>query len=212
MMKVNKQLMGVALAALLLPVAGMATSTSAETLYEQGHQALNEAWDMEAQSVRMGYSSNAKLKYKQRAADSYHEALDYFEQAIAADPDNYQAHSIRGLVLRKLGRHQEALDAYGNALAVNEEDLATVEYRGEAYVELGRFEDAKAAYLELVNQNTQLSQDLLAFMQMWLSRPDPAQQQLLGTEEYQELVAWLEERTDISQTLAMSEASADRSW
>lgn len=212
MMRVNKQLMGAALGALLLPLAGLASSSTAEQLYEQGHAALNEAWDMEAQSVRMGYSANAKLKYQQRAADSYHAALANFEQAIAADPDNYQAHSIRGLVLRKLGRHQEALDAYGNALAVNEEDLATVEYRAEAYVELGRFDDAKAAYFELVKQNTHLSQDLLAFMQMWLNRPDPAQQQLLGTQEYQNLVAWLEERTGISQTLAMSEASADQNW
>ena len=211
-MNMRKQLIQVACAALLLPLVAMASTVDAEKSYEQGHIALNQAWDMEAQAMRMGYSSGAKLDYRQRAMDSYQTALSLFEQTIAADPKHYQAHSIRGLVLRKMGRHAEALEAYGNALAINEEDLPTVEYLAEAYVELGRFEEAKAAYFELVNQNTDLAQDLLAFMQMWLDRPDPAQQALVQTAEYQELASWLEERLEISQSLAMTSSSAAQNW
>lgn len=211
-MNMKKRFIQVACVTLLLPMAALATTSVAEQSYEQGHAVLNDAWDMEAQAVRMGYSSGAKLDYRERAMESYQTALELFEKSIAADADNYQAHSIRGLVLRKLGRHEEALASYNQALSINEKDLPTVEYLAEAYVELGEFDKAKSAYLDLVNQNTDLAEDLLAFMQMWIARPDPAQQALLQTEKYQDLTAWLEERKAISQSLALSSNSAAQNW
>jgi len=211
-MIINKRLLAAMLAALLFPLAASASITADEA-YDQGHAALNKAWEMEAQSVQMGYSANARLTYLDQAADARLKALEHFDQAIAAQPNHYQAHSVRGLVLRKLGRHQEALAAYDRALAINDQDLTTVEYKGEAFVELGRIDEAKAAYFQLVKGNEALAKDLLAFMKIWLNSPNPAQQALLKKEEYKQLMTWIDERMALSKNLAMvSTVGAAERW
>lgn len=207
----KKRLLAAMLVA-LLPLAASA-STTADEAYDQGHAALNKAWELEAQSIQMGYSANARLTYLDRATDARLQALALFDKAIAADASHYQAHSVRGLVLRKLGRHEEALAAYDRALSINDQDLTTVEYRGEAFVELGRIDDAKAAYFQLAKGNEALAKDLLAFMKIWLDSPNPTQRALLQKEEYRQLLSWIEERMALSKNLAMaSSIGAAERW
>jgi tetratricopeptide (TPR) repeat protein len=210
-MKMKTRLLAAAVVAALLPIAAFASTTS-DASYDQGHAVLNQAWELEAQSIQMGYSSNARLSYLERAAEARQKALDHFESAIAADPENYQAHSMRGFVLRKMGRHEEALAAYEKALSINAEDATTMEYRGEAYVELGRYSDAKELYFDLAKRNEALANDLLAFMKMWLERPYPAQRELMETREYQELLSWVDERRSVQRKVAMLDGGSAKNW
>jgi TolB-like protein len=73
-------------------------------------------------------------------------ALDYFEQAIEADPANASAYLWRGNTLDALGFVEEALAAYEQCVALEPLYLPCVNNRPFSLVALGRFEEALAMY------------------------------------------------------------------
>jgi tetratricopeptide (TPR) repeat protein len=166
--------------------------------YERGHAALNDAWDFEAQSIRMGYSANSKLKYQEQAVAAYHNALRLFTAAAAEDPANYKAYSMSGLVLRRLGRYEEAMADYRKALDVNPKDFRTLEYNGEALVDVGQLKEAQQVYYKLMNENVALAADLLAYMKMWLAKHNPSTQVAVSGDEFSATQLWLDERIPIT--------------
>jgi adenylate cyclase len=72
--------------------------------------------------------------------------LDYFEQAIEADPTNASAFLWRGNALDALGFSEEALAAYEQCVALEPLYLPCVNNRSFSLVALGRFEEALAVY------------------------------------------------------------------
>jgi adenylate cyclase len=72
--------------------------------------------------------------------------LDYFEQAIEADPSNASAFLWRGNTLDALGFSEEALAAYEHCVALEPLYLPCVNNRPFSLVTLGRFEEALAVY------------------------------------------------------------------
>ena len=74
------------------------------------------------------------------------QALDYFEQAIAADPNNASAYLWRGNALDSLGFVEEGLAAYEHCVALEPMYLPCVNNRPFNMVALGRFDDALARY------------------------------------------------------------------
>jgi len=180
--------------------------------YERGHAALNDAWDFEAQAVRMGYSANSKLKWQEKALDAYQKALDLFSAANKEDTDNYKSYSMSGLILRRLGRYEEAMASYRKALELNPRDFRTLEYSGEALVDVNRLGEAKQVYFTLMNENAGLAADLLAYLKMWLLRHDPTISPSLTTDEYQAAQRWLDERAMITKQLSTSSGESSRPW
>jgi adenylate cyclase len=73
-------------------------------------------------------------------------ALDYFEQAIEADPTNASAFLWRGNTFNALGFREEALAAFEQCVALEPLYLPCVNNRPFSLVALGRFEEALAVY------------------------------------------------------------------
>ena len=50
--------------------------------------------------------------------ERYDEAIEYFDKALAVEPDKVRALSGKGTALRNLGNYTEAIEYYDRALAV----------------------------------------------------------------------------------------------
>lgn len=105
---------------------------------------------------------------------SYEAALRAFNEAIAAEPEMYEAHSYAGYVNRKLGRYADALRAYETALKLKHDYVYAIEYQGEAFLGLGDFSRARFNYLRLYALDQALASKLLDAMRTWLATSTPS--------------------------------------
>ena len=77
---------------------------------------------------------------------NYTTALDFYNQAITADPKYTRAWMDKGNVLVKLNRTSEAISSYDSALAL-ENNLAIVwNSRGEALMTIGNYTEARDSF------------------------------------------------------------------
>lgn len=76
------------------------------------------------------------------ALGKYHEALAYFDKALALEPQYAHAWSNKGVALYYLGRNQEALQCFENALNIDSSDAMAWGNAGNVLSTLGRHEDA----------------------------------------------------------------------
>jgi tetratricopeptide (TPR) repeat protein len=77
---------------------------------------------------------------------NYSTALDFYNQAITADPRYTRAWIDKGNVLVKLNRTSEAISSYDSALAL-ENNLALVwNSRGEALMTIGNYTEARDSF------------------------------------------------------------------
>jgi predicted O-linked N-acetylglucosamine transferase (SPINDLY family) len=67
-------------------------------------------------------------------------------QLLAAQPEDWLAHTILGLIRQEGGRHDQALAHFGRALAARPEDGALWFNRGNVHFALGRLAEALADY------------------------------------------------------------------
>ncbi|MBI1394608.1 MAG: tetratricopeptide repeat protein [Betaproteobacteria bacterium] len=82
-------------------------------------------------------------------AQDWARAVDLMKKAIAANPDNADAHNWLGFAYRKLGRFDESFAQYDEALRLNPDHKAAREYLGEAYLMTGQLAKAEAQLAEL---------------------------------------------------------------
>jgi len=83
----------------------------------------------------------------------YEDALARFEQAIALDPDDADAHYLKGRALFYMGRDDDSLSAFDRALDLEPEFIAAVIHKAELLVRaLGWPEEA----LDLLDQGEEL--------------------------------------------------------
>jgi len=54
--------------------------------------------------------------------DSFHEALESFEQAVSLDQNNPDLWNFMGVTLRSLGRYDEAVDCFNKSLKIDPRD------------------------------------------------------------------------------------------
>ncbi len=73
---------------------------------------------------------------------NYTEALDLYNQAIAADPGYVTAWMNKGNVLLQMNRSQEAIDAYDHALSLDRNLSVVWNRRGEALMTTGNYSAA----------------------------------------------------------------------
>jgi tetratricopeptide (TPR) repeat protein len=85
------------------------------------------------------------LDGKGAALDSpgeYQDALEYYDRALAIDPDNVSALDGKGAALFYLGREEEAIVNFDRALAIDPDDTNALTNKGTALAGLGRYEEA----------------------------------------------------------------------
>jgi tetratricopeptide (TPR) repeat protein len=73
-------------------------------------------------------------------------ALEYFDRAIAVDPESEAAWRLKGSVLEQLGYHAKALECFARALEINPKSAELWYAIGAAMYSVGRYEDEVQAY------------------------------------------------------------------
>jgi Flp pilus assembly protein TadD len=76
------------------------------------------------------------------AAEKYRAAMDVARRATEIKPDHGQAHGVRGVALKRLGRHKEAIEALRAAARCRPEDPEVHLALGEALAENGQKAEA----------------------------------------------------------------------
>lgn len=71
------------------------------------------------------------------------EAVDYYESALAADPNNSNAFVALGRAYEKMGLTGKAIGFYRKALVINPNDLTALEAAGMAYIAKGSLSQAQ---------------------------------------------------------------------
>ncbi|OIO54393.1 hypothetical protein AUJ46_03610 [Candidatus Peregrinibacteria bacterium CG1_02_54_53] len=83
-------------------------------------------------------------------AEQYHEALTYFDRALAADPALPSAHANRGQTLRQLGDNDGALRAFAQGIASLPEDRPSLPQDLAPFLDLSQLLDAMGRSEEAV--------------------------------------------------------------
>ena len=56
---------------------------------------------------------------------NYNDALSFFDQALALEPNNPDILNLKGVALRSLGRYDEASECYNKSLELDPRDKAS---------------------------------------------------------------------------------------
>ncbi|MFP4298101.1 MAG: CHAT domain-containing protein [Spirulinaceae cyanobacterium] len=137
------------------------------------HLAVENAPDPEA------WFNRGVQFYEQEA---YQQAIQYWEKAIAIEPNYYQAWSNRGLALKNLGAWAEALESYDQALEIEPNYSKAWYNRGIALDVLRRYDDAISSFDRVLAQD---GDDFRA----WYNRGNSLQQ----CQRYEEAIASYDE-------------------
>ncbi|MCT7952449.1 tetratricopeptide repeat protein [Ancylothrix sp. C2] len=99
---------------------------------------------------------NAEVKawlvrgYDEFRRGEYEEAIESLNQAIAIQPDNYLAFSLRAVSQDKLGRYEEAIESLNQAIAIQPDDHEAFYNRAILQANLGRYEEAIDSYNQAI--------------------------------------------------------------
>ncbi len=77
-------------------------------------------------------------------------AVQYFERALAVEPNNPAPYCNRGLALKELGRLDEALASFDQAIEINPGFIQALFNRGVALQQLGHFDAALASFDRMI--------------------------------------------------------------
>lgn len=115
-------------------------------LLEAGVVSGQASWLVSAED----FLSAGKSSYDK---NDFEGAVTACDQAIAINPDYYQAWFSQGIALSDLGRYEESVASYDRAIAINPDDNQAWNNRGNALVGLGRYEEALTSYNRAVAIN-----------------------------------------------------------
>jgi tetratricopeptide (TPR) repeat protein len=85
--------------------------------------------------------------------DRYGAALDCFDQAIALDPGNAQAHYLRGATLAPAAFTEEAIEAYRQCLRLRPDHIAALLGLGHVLKAVGRYDESVASYTACIRHS-----------------------------------------------------------
>jgi tetratricopeptide (TPR) repeat protein len=110
--------------------------------------------------------------------EKYDEAIQYYDKALAIDPNLPNALNNKGAALDSLGKHDEAIMYYEKVLAVNSTDINTLYNRAFALAYLGRNEEALSIIQKPLesNPNSEYYLTTMAFILFNLERHDEAKE------------------------------------
>jgi tetratricopeptide (TPR) repeat protein len=185
--------------------------SQARNAFNTGVRMVEKADALMADAARQK-DERKQAKTRDKARQSYSNALRKFAQAIEIESSMYTAWNYLGYTQRKLGNSQDALSAYDRALSLKPGYPEAIEYRGQAYLALDRLSEAKEAYLALFAGNRKLAAQLLTAMQAWVGehRNDAAGVDGAMLESF---ASWVTERSTIAgQTAGLTREGAVSAW
>lgn len=89
--------------------------------------------------------------------DKYPEALDWYEKAIATDPNDADAWFNKGLTLHNLGKYQEEIKSLDRAIEIKPDYVGAWNNKGLTLEELGKYDEAIKAYDKAIEINPDYS-------------------------------------------------------
>jgi adenylate cyclase len=145
------------------------SSESQEAAEARTHEYANRALELNPDSS-LALATLGKLLEEEgeflRGFADWAKALDYFERAIKADPNNASAYLWRGNALDSLGFVEEALAAYEQCVALEPLYLPCVNNRPFNMVALGRFPEALDRYRQDLGKG--LSRSNFGLIALWV--------------------------------------------
>ena len=122
-----------------------------EKHFENARQVLEQGKKQGKLSGIDVYLIDAEIKVNM---GSFNEAKVTYEEIIASQPLNAQAHNKLGVVLHELGKFGEAGESYKQAISLNPDYAEAHFNRGNSLYKLGRFVEAEASYREAIALTT----------------------------------------------------------
>ncbi len=153
-----------------------------------------------------------KAKLLEKSKSQHESAIKKYLEAVAKNPQMFQAWGSLGYAYRKTGNLPVALEAYDKALALEKSYTPAIEYRAEAYLGLNRFDEVKSAYMLLFNADRKRATELAAAMQKYVEKRQ-ANPEGVDPAAFQEFGKWVAERKQLaSQTSSLSDPNAPARW
>ena len=96
--------------------------------------------------------------YRERGSElyqrgEYEQAITYYDEAIAIDPDDAQAYFSRGLAKRENEQHEDAITDFDKAININPNNAESYHWRGIVKSQLSQHEDAIVDFDKAININ-----------------------------------------------------------
>jgi tetratricopeptide (TPR) repeat protein len=85
--------------------------------------------------------------------DRLQDALGCFQEALALEPNNAEAHLKKGIALERLSRYEPALDAYNEALRLNPKRAIAHASKARVLAALHRYDEAISVYDSALGKN-----------------------------------------------------------
>ena len=121
--------------------------------FQELRRALESVWKQRTRTIFPSPQAEEKTagfwNNKGGALDAlgqHQEAIECYDKALTADPQDASTWSNKGSTLDKLGRHEEAIICYDKALTINCQCAAAWSNKGNALDELGQHERAIKCY------------------------------------------------------------------
>lgn len=99
-------------------------------------------------------------------------AIAKVHQALAADPEIVEAHTILGNLYRKAKRQDDAIGAYRQALALDPENQSAALDLAIAYKDGGRLDDAEAGFQRVLQLDPRSTRARWQLADIWMQRGD----------------------------------------
>ena len=116
------------------------------------------------------WNAAAQALWKDGRYTDPNKAKDYWDKAIAANPQMAEAYNNRGLAFYNLERHQQAINDFSQAIRMKPQYAEAFNNRGNAYYALDQYEKAEADFNKSLQLRPKYSKALLnrglAYFQM----------------------------------------------
>lgn len=175
--------------------------------YNKGIEHRDQAWDY-AERAEQSTIEKEREEYRDKERKEYEKALAEQRQAIALDPQLFEAYSSMGYAQRQLGRYAAALKAYDRALELNADYMQAVEYRAEAYLALNRVGEAQQAYDLLFRRDPERAALLLLAFEIWVTQEPEG----VAAGEVAKIQHWIESKEAIAREMSGATGEGQKEW
>ena len=175
--------------------------------YNKGIEHRDLAWDY-AERAEQSAIAKEREEYRDKVRKEYEKALVEQRQAVALDPQLFEAYSSMGYAQRKLGRYIDALKSYDLALEINAGYMQAVEYRAEAYLALNRVGAAQQAYDLLFRRDPERAALLLLAFEIWVAQGPEG----MTAGEVAKVQSWIESKAAIVREMSGATGESQKEW
>lgn len=175
--------------------------------YNKGIGHRDQAWDY-AERAEQSTIAKEREEFSDKVRKEYEKALVEQRQAVALDPQLFEAYSSMGYAQRQLGRYADALKSYDRALEINADYMQAVEYRAEAYLALHRVGEAQQAYDLLFRRDPDRAALLLLAFEIWVAQGP----QGVAADEVAKVQSWIESKAAIVREMSGATGEGQKEW